>query len=312
MTATPSRPRRIVAALGLAAVLLLAVVYGPGLWLRLVALVQVQQEGFTRQLAAAVRALRDGDAGALAVLAGIGFVYGIVHAAGPGHGKAVIAAYALGSGSRPLRTVALSFLAAGLQSAVALALVGGVWLLVAGGARAATAAVERVLEPLSHGAIALVGLYLALGGLRRLRRNRQDGEDHPCGCGHCHDHAPAMRDKGDDGWQRPILLASAVALRPCSGAILVLMFAFSLGQGWGGVAAVSAMGLGTGLTVAALALGAQVLRWPVSSGLRTAGLPPHVLSGMLAILAGLAITLLGLLLLHATVTAPAHPLGGPL
>lgn len=313
MTATPSRPRRIAAVLGLAglaAALVSAILYGPGLWLRLVALIQVQQADFTRQLAAAVRALRDGEAGALGVLAGIGFVYGVVHAAGPGHGKAVIAAYALGSGSRPVRTVALSFLAAALQSAVALALVGGVWLLVAGGARAATAATERVLEPLSHGAIAAVGLYLAVGGVRRLRRPRNDGDDHhACGCGHCHDHAPEMPGKGDDGWRRPILLASAVALRPCSGAILVLMFAFSLGQWWGGMAAVAAMGLGTGLTVAALALGAQSLRWPVSSGLRAAGLPPHVLSGTLALVAGLVIALLGLFLLHATLTAPAHPLG---
>lgn len=75
MTAAPQHHRRrFTTALmlaGLAAAMLLAILCGPGLWLRLVALVQVQQEGFTRQLAAAVRALRDGDAGALAVLAGL-------------------------------------------------------------------------------------------------------------------------------------------------------------------------------------------------------------------------------------------------
>jgi nickel/cobalt exporter len=42
-------------------------------------------------------------------------------------------------------------------------------------------------------------------------------------------------------------------LRPCSGAILVLVFAFAQGLVWAGVAATFVMGLGTAITVTAIA-----------------------------------------------------------
>jgi nickel/cobalt exporter len=45
----------------------------------------------------------------------------------------------------------------------------------------------------------------------------------------------------------------AVGIRPCSGAIIVLVFALSQGLIAAGVAATLVMALGTGLTVAALA-----------------------------------------------------------
>ena len=45
----------------------------------------------------------------------------------------------------------------------------------------------------------------------------------------------------------------AVGLRPCSGAILVLVFALAQGLFWAGVIATFVMGLGTFITVAAIA-----------------------------------------------------------
>jgi ABC-type nickel/cobalt efflux system permease component RcnA len=58
------------------------------------------------------------------LLAGISFLYGVVHAAGPGHGKAVISSYVLADGRTVRRGVLLSFLAAGVQALSAVALVG--------------------------------------------------------------------------------------------------------------------------------------------------------------------------------------------
>ena len=54
----------------------------------------------------------------------------------------------------------------------------------------------------------------------------------------------------------------AVGLRPCSGAILVLVFALAQGLFWIGVASTFVMGLGTAITVAAVAtfaVGARTL-----------------------------------------------------
>jgi ABC-type nickel/cobalt efflux system permease component RcnA len=44
-----------------------------------------------------------------------------------------------------------------------------------------------------------------------------------------------------------------VGIRPCSGAILVLVFALAQGMFWAGIAATFAMGLGTAITVATIA-----------------------------------------------------------
>ena len=45
-----------------------------------------------------------------------------------------------------------------------------------------------------------------------------------------------------------------VGIRPCSGAILVLVFALAQGLFWAGIAATFVMGLGTAITVAAIAV----------------------------------------------------------
>ena len=67
---------------------------------------------------------------------------------------------------------------------------------------------------------------------------------------------------GPGGWKRGLSAIVAVGLRPCSGAILVLVFALAQGLFWAGVAATFVMGLGTAITVAAiatLAVGATAL-----------------------------------------------------
>ena len=69
---------------------------------------------------------------------------------------------------------------------------------------------------------------------------------------------------GPGGWQRGLSAIVAVGLRPCSGAILVLVFALAQGMFWAGVAATFVMGLGTAITVAAIATLAVgcALGWP--------------------------------------------------
>ena len=59
---------------------------------------------------------------------------------------------------------------------------------------------------------------------------------------------------GPGGWRRGLAAIVAVGLRPCSGAILVLVFALAQGMFWAGVAATLVMGLGTAITVATIAV----------------------------------------------------------
>ena len=59
---------------------------------------------------------------------------------------------------------------------------------------------------------------------------------------------------GPGGWRRGLAAIFTVGIRPCSGAILVLVFALAQGLFWAGIAATFVMGLGTALTVAAIAV----------------------------------------------------------
>jgi nickel/cobalt exporter len=283
-----------------------------------------KQAEFYRQFSGLIRAAR-ADGSAAWTLLGLSFVYGVFHAAGPGHGKAVISSYLVANEETWTRGVVLSFASAVLQAAVAVALVGIAAALLNATAPAMRGAVDAI-EIASYSLIVLIGLRLLfvkgrafLKDLRYLHRPvavgaavtpphlleddcaSLKGQSTDTADGHCaghahhaghdhehhhhehrahphthhdhthHDHA-AHHSCGDDacawghahgpqpdelaglgGWHRGLAAIVAVGLRPCSGAILVLVFALAQGLFWTGVAATFVMGLGTAITVAAIA-----------------------------------------------------------
>ncbi|MDC8801871.1 sodium:proton antiporter [Halomonas pacifica] len=318
-----------VAALGvllLAGVLWLAQGGAQGLGLQLVA----WQRDLHRALTLAITEL-SGTPSAVAWtgLLGISFGYGVFHAAGPGHGKAVLSTYLLTQGGALKRALALSCAASLLQALVAIALVtvlihGLGWLT-----REAMGSVVWV-EQASFLMVALLGFWLCGRALRRLRAGRASspGEarphqphphdhphdhdhDHDCGCGGSHHLSPAQA--GD--WRTALATVVAIGLRPCSGGVLLLGAASLLGFFWAGVAAVLVMALGTALTVSALALASVLARdWAqrrLARQSRAALAGP--LLGCAALGGGLAIALLGLTLFVTGVKNPASAplLGAP-
>ena len=119
------------------------------------------QQRLNRELAAAVKAIKaEGNAlWSTGVLAFIGFAYGVLHAAGPGHGKAVISSYVVANRETWRRGVVLSFASAMLQAVVAVAFVGiAAWIFNA--TMATMCKTERWIEIVSYGLIALIGLRL--------------------------------------------------------------------------------------------------------------------------------------------------------
>ena len=244
-----------------------------------------RQSEFYREMSSTIRAAKS-DGSAVWTLLAISFAYGIFHAAGPGHGKAVISSYLVANRETARRGIALSFVSAMMQSLVAVLLVGiGAWLLNTT-ARTMCGA-ERAIEIASYGLIAAFGARLVWtkGGsfMRALqprpsvpvlapaaashdhshhhhshhghahRDHAHHGHVHDEHCGHSHGPLPGDL-AGPGGWQRGLGAIFAVGLRPCSGAILVLVFALAQGLFWAGIAATFAMGIGTAITVAAIAV----------------------------------------------------------
>ncbi len=233
------------------------------------------QSAFSRATTGALRALKTDPAAAWS-LVGLSFAYGVFHAAGPGHGKAVIGAYVLAEERALKRGLAMSFAAAMLQAAVAVAIVSVLALLFSATARTMTS-VAGMIETFSFAAVAAVGAVLlwrksaglgdllaASGGTaghhhghdHHHHGHHHDHHDHhhhahdaACGCGH--DHAPTA--PAGSGWKGAAAAVIAAGIRPCSGAIVVLVFALSQGlYGWG-VLSAFAMGLGVAITTGSLA-----------------------------------------------------------
>ena len=218
-------------------------------------------------------------------LLGVSFIYGVFHAAGPGHGKAVISSYLVANDETWRRGVVLSFASAVLQSLTAIAIVGIAAVLLGATAHVMGNTV-RVIEIVSYALIVVIGvrlLWVKGGSFLRLLRSRgderhahghhhhdhgHDHHDHDHGHGHAHHHhhgeeeasawghahAPEPQElKGPHWLRRGLAAIVAVGLRPCSGAIIVLVFALAQGLFWIGVASTFVMGLGTAITVAIVA-----------------------------------------------------------
>ena len=218
--------------------------------------VAAQQRAFYRAMTSALGALHR-DANAFWILGGLSFLYGVLHAAGPGHGKMVISSYVLANERQLRRGIVLSFFSAMMQSAVAIGFV-----LVAAGVLQLTAiamsAAARWIEIVSFGLVALLGAWLAA---RKIvgARTRHAGHHHHHHDESCHHHSITPQ-QASGSWRESLGVVVSVGLRPCSGALVVLVFALSQGLLLAGIFATILMGLGTAITVAILASLAVALK----------------------------------------------------
>ncbi len=257
----------------------------PGGWFSgFFAWVAVNQSAFYRSLTETLQALKDNPAAGWWLVT-LSFLYGVFHAAGPGHGKAVISTYVLANGQTLKKAVALSFASAIAQAVTAIVLIG----VAAVALNMTSIAITRTSEIFEIGSyVTITGLggwliwskalrpYLARKdrGLTHAHasapaHSHDHHHDHAqshshdggvcASCGHAHAPDPAML-------REPVTLARAwsvilaVGLRPCTGALIVLVFSLSQGLVLAGVASTFVMALGTGLTVSALAVFAVLAR----------------------------------------------------
>ena len=250
------------------------------------------------------------DPMAIVTIIGLCLAYGVLHAAGPGHGKAVISSYLFATRETLRRGIVISFAASLVQGAMAIALVG-VFALFFKATAAAMDRASRYAEIVSYGLVALIGGILLVRKLAGLwPRHRLAGgvaaghlDDGTCCDGHAAD--PRML-QGKLDLRSAALAVFAVGARPCTGAVLVLVFALAQGVFAVGVLGVLAISLGTGATVgllAALAVGAQGLAMRLAarrSGLALAFQHIFEIGGALFVL------LFGLTLLSAAfISGPA-------
>lgn len=209
-----------------------------------------QQSAFYKAMSDALSASKE-DGSAFLLLAALSFSYGVFHAAGPGHGKAVISSYLLATGETLKRGIAISFAAAIAQAITAIVVVG-IFAVLLGVTSQAMGVATWWLEAASYLLIVLLGVAVIFRRSLIPLRGKSKAHVHDENCDHS--HGPRVEDlDGEFGWRRAAAAVLAIGLRPCTGALLVLVFALAQGLIWTGIAATFAMAFGTAFTVAVIA-----------------------------------------------------------
>lgn len=272
-----------------------------------VAWIWTKQREFHRRLTDELGGVKDKEGSAFWLIF-VSFLYGIFHAAGPGHGKAVLTTYLLTQGREVRRGVAMATAAALMQGTTAVVLVYGL-ILVAGWLPRETHTAVDWTERFSFLLVAAIGMFLLWRGVKGIRGSLLNSrveamhEEHDP-----HDIQPEQIKQASD-WRSMFGVIFAIGLRPCSGAVLLLIFAHVMQIYWAGIAAVVAMSTGTAITVSTLALLAVNARqWVLAMTESASSRWWGVAGGVLILLAGTVILYLGLSLLIYSF-GPKHPLG---
>jgi nickel/cobalt transporter (NicO) family protein len=278
-----------------------------------------QQQHFFRALQSALKLIRDGGNGGALTLMGLSFAYGIFHAAGPGHGKAVISSYMFANEVALKRGIMLSFASSLAQAFSAIVLVGAGFLVLRGAALTMTDA-AWFLEMASYAMIAGFGallLWRKLSGKphehshsghshdNHSNHNHHDhshfGEGFACeSCGHSHAPDPAQLTGKNVSLRDAWGIIAAVGLRPCTGAIVVLSFALLNGLYLSGLASVLVMALGTAITVSALA---AIAVYAKGAAMKLSGTRSTWVGNAIEIIGACLVLILGLGLFYAGLNA---------
>jgi nickel/cobalt transporter (NicO) family protein len=217
----------------------------PALFKRFTEQITVAQRQLNQTLSREMRHIRQtGSPAAVLTVSLVAFVYGVLHAAGPGHGKLVVSAFFLGREARIIKGVMMGGLVSVLQtfSAIAIVLVL-VFILGRGGFDVVQQSVW--VEVASYGLIVLIGLYMIYAAVT----GRHLG----------HRHAEHI-DGADGDREVHHGVVVAAGLTPCASAIIILLFALANGVLAIGIAATLVMALGMSLTVALVGVSTIVAR----------------------------------------------------
>ena len=310
--------------------------------------IRAQQRFYYEKMATALKKIRATNSITAAwALIFLSFVYGVLHAAGPGHGKAVVSAWLLANEQQLRRGILIAAMAAIVQAITAIVVVT---VLIGTVAAIGTKArfIASSLTSISFAMIALVGVYLiyqvlkARGSVFKAKTSSHEGAEHhihhqddcplsddthaahdhsshhqhdehdhshshdhdhnhdaECGCGHV--HMPQASQVSDDwSWRKAFAMAFAVGIRPCSGAILVLLLSSTFGIYWAGIISTFAMAVGTAITVSLAAVLAVTAK---NLALKLTGNRSNLLANMMfavKLLAGIFIATSGALLFWAS------------
>ena len=244
------------------------------------------------------------------VVIGVAFLYGVFHAAGPGHGKFIVTSYFLARDGPVSHGIIMSGLIA-LTQALSAIIIVFVLVFAMGLGRIQVLGYAVTIELVSYALVILLGLYMAWGAFRGkdCDHSHGPGDSHHHGHDHDHYHSDSSQSAADAPWYQQgrdmIVAAVAAGIRPCSGAIILLLFTMANGLYAVGIFGALAMALGVALTVSVvglLAIGAR--RTIIHATDQHAAVQPWILRGVGMLGALFVVTIGALLFLAALERVP--------
>lgn len=225
----------------------------------------------------------DNDLSVLFLLIGISFIYGAIHALGPGHGKFIATSYFLSRQVSLTKGLVMGTLIAILHAGSAIILVLIIYLIIHGSYLSSLEDISRVIRIVSFTLIMLIGIYLVIAAIRESRKKR----------------FPINKNTNRINLENKNIfsVALAVGIVPCPGAVLVLLFSLSMGILGIGVLLTMAMAVGMAVTISTFASLAIVARQGLTRIVPVNSKEARILQSGLRLFGSLLIFLIGLFLL---------------
>jgi len=260
------------------------------------------------------------------------FMYGILHSVGPGHGKLIVTTYVATQDAKVKLSLIITLVSSLMQALVAVGLVSVLLMLFDASMREINHQAE-LLIPLSFYTAILLGVVIVWRNLASMYRVIKDNEkssassssdkgitiqgltpistplanhvhNDNCGCGHQHVVSSAQINDASS-FKEYLAIILSIGIRPCTGAIMVLLFANMLDIYWLGIVSAVVMALGTALTTSTIAImtitGKQVVRRYLAAGKQDpkSNKQVTITKFIVPIIGGLVLILLGVLLLES-------------
>ena len=269
-------------------------------------------------------------------LMGLSFIYGLLHSLGPGHGKVIVSTYIATHPTKVKESLLLTFFSSLLQAVVAIALVS-VLLGIYKSSMHAVNSNANYFITLSVYAVALLGLMIIIKSLvslwkfspfhqqptlkinslkvipkadsQLIANDKNHVHDENCGCGHAHVVDAEMINKASS-LKEYLMIVVSIGMRPCSGAIMVLLFSYMMNIYWLGILSAFAMAIGTVITTSTIAImtitGKKLITY-YRNQTATPTSTPSLMSPLLRLTGGCILLIMASLLLGAQSTGGISP-----
>ncbi|MDD4527994.1 MAG: hypothetical protein PHF25_08185 [Candidatus Margulisbacteria bacterium] len=236
-----------------------------------VAQLSIIQKDLRKEIVVRSRSSERSQTGVIFLVMGMVFLYGVIHAIGPGHGKIIAISYFMGEKANLLKGIFFGFVFSLIHSTSALILFLSMKAFAIVAPFVGASKYEILMQKFSFYLVAAIGAYMLIKALNDIRSNSVEQDT-----------------------VNGVILPFTLGLVPCPGTLLFLAFFSSIGLFWFGILSVFVIALGMAVSLSIISIIVIIFRDKVVNliGSKTRG----VFSSLLSISSAIFLIIIGLLL----------------